>query len=97
MREKFTRYERRFEETISKELKNVLSGDLEYRYQMLGRFKSDADYYFRNPHPKHLWAGDAEEHADNMLAIYKSFKPSEKPEWLTDKELKKYVDKLKST
>jgi len=91
------RYKSIFKEAISKDLKkDVLDRDITFRYQMLGRFISDADYYFRNPHPKHLWAGDPIEHADNMIALYNTFSKSEKPEWLTDKELKKYVDKLKS-
>ena len=84
------------QETMSKNLKkDVLNQSLEYRYKMLDRFVQDADYYFKNTHPKHLWAGDPIEHADNMIAIYNSFSNSEKPDWLTDKELKNYVDKLK--
>jgi hypothetical protein len=91
------RYKRIFKEEISKNLKkDVLDRPLEFRYQMLGRFKADADYYFRNPSPKHLWAGDPIEHANNMIAVYNTFSKDEKPEWMTDKELKKYVIKLKS-
>ena len=81
----------------SKDLKkDVLDKPLEFRYQMLGRFQQDADYYFRNPHPKYLWALDPIEHADNMVALYNTFSKEEKPKWLTDKQLKNYVNKLKS-
>jgi hypothetical protein len=94
MREKYKRF---FKEDTSENLKHdILDKPLEYRYQMLDRFKQDANYYFKNPHPKHLWAGDPIEHADNMIALYKTFRGNEKPEWLTVLELKSYVNKLKS-
>jgi len=90
------RYQRLFKEEISKDFKkDVLDHDLTFRYQMLGKFQRDADYYFRNPSPKHLWAGDPITHADNMIALYNSFSKSEKPEWLSDRQLKDYVNKLK--
>ena len=91
------KYKRFFKEDISKDLKkDVLNKPLKFRYQMLSRFQQDADYFFRNPHPKYLWAGDPTEHADNMVALWDTFSNSEKPEWLTVKELKNYVNKLKS-
>ena len=64
---------------------------------MLGRFVSDTDYYLKNPSPKHLWAGDPIEHADNMIALYNTFSGKEKPEWLTVKQLNKYVILLKNS
>ena len=85
------------EESISKNLKtDVLNKPLKYRYQMLGRFQMDADYYFKNPHPKHLWSLDPIKHADNMIALYNTFSKEEQPDWLTDQQLKDYVKKLKS-
>lgn len=90
------RYKPFFKEAISKDLKkDVLDKPLDFRYRMLGRFQSDADYYFRNPSDKHLWAGNPIEHADNMQAVYDTFSDKEKPKWLTDKELKDYIKKLK--
>ena len=91
------RKNKNIKEATSPDLKkDVLNRPIEFRYQMLGRFIRDADYFFKNPSPKHLWAGDPIEHADNMLALYATFSNSEKPTWLTDKELKAYVYKLKS-
>jgi hypothetical protein len=91
------RYKKIFKEAISKDLKkDVLDRPLEFRYQMLGRFQQDADYYFRNPSPKHLWASDPIEHADNMIALYNTFKRSEYPKWFTTRQLQSYVIKLKS-
>lgn len=91
------RYVSKFKEEISKDLKkDVLNKSSEFRYQMLSRFQQDADYFFGNPDPKYLWARDPIEHADNMIAVYNTFKGDEKPKWLTDKELKYYVNKLKS-
>ena len=88
---------RLFKEEISEDFKkNVLDRGLEFRYMMMDRLKQDAEYYFRNPSDKHLWALNPIEHADDMIALYNSFSHSEKPKWLTDKELKTYVTKLKS-
>ena len=93
----FKKYiQEKLNEAISKDLKkDVLNRPLKHRYMMLSRFQADADYYFRNPQPKHLWAGDPIEHADNMIAVYNTFSKEEKPEWLTDTQLKDYVKKLK--
>ena len=91
------RYIKYFKEEVSKDFKkDVINKPLEFRYQMLGRLQQDAEYYFKHPNPKHLWALDPIEHADDMVALWNSFSNSEKPEWLTVKQLNDYVKKLKS-
>lgn len=84
------------QEKISDNLeKDVLKRDINFRYQMLARFVADAEYYlYTSKHPKYLWSLDPIDHADNMIALYNSFSRSEKPEWLTEKQLKQYVKEL---
>lgn len=66
-----------------------------YKYMMLSRHEMDADAYLSEFYPhNHLWAGDAIEHAYNMVAIWKSFRRREKPQWLTKKRLRGYVKQL---
>lgn len=66
----------------------------EFEYQLLGRLKRDCDYYLGagGKNEKHLWAGTAEKQILKMRDLYESL--VEKPEWLTEDELKHYEKEM---
>ena len=67
------------------ELKEIINHGETFRYQLLGRMKSDCDYYLGcgDRSKKYLWADDESEQIEYMKAIYNSFPEEKKPEWLT--------------
>lgn len=67
-----------------------------FRYMMLSRMKMDCDYYIRmgTNNPKHLWAQDEKAQIVNMVALWRSFDPEDKPEWLTWGDIVYYALKL---
>ena len=71
----------------------------EFTYMMLGRLKSDVEYYFGNggQNERHLWGTTVKEHADEMERLYYSLKPSEYPEWLPLDEFKAMVKRLRNS
>lgn len=76
-------------------LKRVMADEskhgLKYRYMLLSRMKSDCDYYLNGHKSKnHLWAGDEGEQINAMQMLWDSFKPEQKPEWLTLEQLDTY-------
>lgn len=56
-----------------------------YRYQLLGRLKSDCEYYLGNGNrfAGHLWALGEKDQLETMKALWLSFPEEEKPGWLT--------------
>ncbi|MCD8084596.1 MAG: hypothetical protein LUE86_14085 [Clostridiales bacterium] len=66
------------------------------QYQMLGRLKSDCDYFlgygFRNE--KDLWAGSVERQILKMKEIWNTFPAELKPEWLSMEEIDEYERKM---
>lgn len=64
-----------------------------FRYMMLSRMKQDCDYYLGNGEgsTNHLWAGNEQAQIDNMVALWKTFDPEDRPEWLTWGELLHYA------
>lgn len=74
--------------------KHGLDKDEKFRYMMLSRMQSDADYYLGNgnKNAKNLWAKDEEEHIGLMKELYDSV--SEKPDWLSQEQLNKYEKEL---
>ena len=72
---------------------SILNGDDEFKYQMLGRWKSDLDYYFGNGNrnAQYLWAGDFRTQIDYIERVYDSL--AVKPEWLTREDIKAYLMK----
>ena len=70
--------------------------DKKFRYMMLSRMKQDCDYYLRIKagSPYILWAGSAKAQIENMKAIWNTFSPEDKPEWLTWDDLKEYAIKM---
>lgn len=70
--------------------------DKTFRYMMLSRLKMDCDYYFGNggQNPSTLWAGDEKEQIENMVALWKTFEPDDRPEWLTWGDIVYYALKM---
>lgn len=68
----------------------------EFRYMMLSRMKQDCDYYLGNGNKStnHLWAENEVEQIANMKAIWDTFEPEDKPEWLTLDKLIGYSRKM---
>lgn len=64
----------------------------QFNYQLLGRLKSDCDYFlgYGNRNVKHLWADTEEEHIEKMKELYNGFSEDGKPEWLTYEEILQY-------
>jgi hypothetical protein len=71
---------------------DILKGDDKFRYMMLGRLKSDCDYYlgYGNRSSNRLWALEENEHIETMKALHNSFDENEKPEWLTWEQILDY-------
>lgn len=66
------------------------------RYMFLSRMKQDCDYYLGNGNrnASQLWAGNEKDQIKNMRAIWNTFEPEDKPEWLTWDELNDYARKM---
>jgi hypothetical protein BACCOPRO_01616 len=69
---------------------------IEYKYDLLARMDQDCKYYLQHPHEKHLWAGNVEEHIEDMKKIYNSFPDEGKPEWLSMEEIETYEKEMKA-
>lgn len=69
---------------------------IEYKYNLLSRMEQDCKYYLQHPHENHLWAGNVEEHIEDMKKIYNSFPEEEKPEWLSMEEIETYEKEMKA-
>ena len=67
-----------------------------FRYMMLSRMKQDCDYYLRinAGSPYILWSGSKKAQIENMKAIWNTFSPEDKPEWLTWNDIKDYAIKM---
>ena len=67
-----------------------------FRYMMLSRMKQDCDYYFGNGgrNPEILWAGDEKSQLENMVALWNTFGPDDRPEWLTWGDIVYYALKM---
>lgn len=73
-------------------LNDLLGHDETFRYQMLGRFKSDCEYFlgFGRGNESRLWTQNVEEHIYYMKALYYSFQGKEIPRWLTINQIRDY-------
>jgi hypothetical protein len=69
----------------------------QYRYTLLSRMRADCAYYLGNGnrHVKYLWAGNVEDHIADMKMLWNSFKPDEKPEWLTMADIESLEKRMK--
>lgn len=72
----------------------TLERDEEFRYQLLGRMKTDCDYYlgYGRRNPQRFWSGSEEEQIEVMKAIWNSFES--KPEWLTWEQILDYEKRI---
>lgn len=77
---------------IIKPIANPVSKEKMAQYQMLGRLKSDCDYYlgFGYRNPNRLWAGNEKDQIKEMKAIWLRFSETEKPKWLTWEQILDY-------
>ena len=57
---------------------------------------SDINYYlgYGNRNAKDLWANDEWEQIEIMQALYESFPPEKKPEWLTPDDILGYGERM---
>lgn len=67
-----------------------------FDYQMLGRLKSDCEYYlgFGNRCKDCLYYHDEQEHINRMKELYNGFPDDKKPEWLTYEQILKYEESM---
>lgn len=72
--------------------------DNKFNYMMLSRLQMDCDYYlgFGNRNEKVLWAGNVDDHIDEMKRIWNNLPKKEKPEWLSMEDILEYEKKMKS-
>lgn len=71
--------------------------DLEFRYMLLDRMRSDCDYFLGNGriYGNHLWAGNVIDQIGYMNALWESFPVDSKPEWLTMEQIISYEQQMK--
>lgn len=67
-----------------------------FRYMMLDRLRQDCEYYlgYGSKNPKNLWAGNEKDQIKNMRALWNTFEPEDKPEWLTWDEIDIYAQRM---
>lgn len=73
-----------------------LPEEMRFRYSMLGRLKSDCDYFLDCGHgyEGNLWAGSVEGQIKEMRDRWNSFEDDEKPEWLTMEQIDDYEQRM---
>lgn len=73
-------------------IKNIPARD----YMMLGRLKSDCEYYLNwgSRNKKYLWAGDETEQIQMMMELYYGMPYSQRPNWLSETRLRYYSIKM---
>lgn len=76
--------------------KDFISKEKQFQYQMLGRLKSDCDYYLGcgNRNAEKLWAKSEKKQIEEMKKIWKLFSEEEKPEWLTWEQINMYEKEM---
>ena len=77
---------------IRKGIDDILNGEDSFKYQMLGRWKADMDYYFghgrRNENV--MWASEGfDRQIDYMKRLWENLET--KPEWLTMEQIEEYA------
>jgi phage terminase large subunit-like protein len=76
----------------------AVSEDNKFNYMMLGRLQTDCDYYLGNGNRSErvLWAGNIDDHIEEMKKIWNSLPKDGKPEWLSMEDIKNYENKMKN-
>lgn len=81
---------------IIQPIENPVSNEKKAQYQMLGRLRSDCEYYlgygYRNP--IRLWAGNEKNQIEEMKALWLGFSETDKPEWLTWEHILDYEKQM---
>lgn len=78
-----------------KPTEGLLDHDDKYKYALLDRLRSDAEYYLNAKVDKYLWSGNPEQHIIDMRALYNSFDDNKKPEWLSEEKINEYEKEFK--
>ena len=67
--------------------------EITYRYQLLGRMKSDCLYFlgFGNGRSE-LWGGTIINHIDFMQTLYSLI--AEKPEWISEEDIEQFKQRM---
>ena len=79
--------------TLDEFRKWIGSTEVEYKYQLLSRMKSDCLYFLGFGNGKsRLWGGTINEHLDFMKTLYSMI--IEKPEWLTEEEMEEFKKRM---
>lgn len=75
-----------------KEMPKQVSREDEFNYQLLGRLKSDCEYFlgYGNRNVNRLWAGNVEDQIEKMKELHNNFSENGKPEWLTYDQITQY-------
>lgn len=83
-------------EFIIQTKKEFVSKEKRFQYQMLGRLKSDCEYYLGYGHknPNGLWAKSEKGQIEEMKRIWNTFSDDEKPEWLTWEQIEVYEKEM---
>lgn len=70
--------------------------DNKFKYQLLSRLQMDCNYYlgYGNRSNNILWSGSEKDHIEDMRALYQSFQPEDRPEWLTAEQIEDYALKM---
>lgn len=78
-------------------LKDLLRGDEQFRFQMLGRLEADCKYFlgYGNRNENRLWAHNTEDQILYMKALYLSFGEADRPKWISLEKIKKYEKEMK--
>lgn len=63
-------------------------------YMMLGRLKSDCDYFLSNGYEGHLWAGNVKSQIAEMKRLHSLFSNEKKPEWLSYEDIINYEKQM---
>ena len=81
---------------LKESIEDVLKKDDEFRYQLLGRLKSDCDYYLGNGNrkDKSLWAGNVKDQIQTMKDLYNSFSDDMKPDWISLEDIDNYEKEM---
>lgn len=67
-----------------------------FRYMMLDRLRQDCEYSLNRCDGSEnvLWAKDKKEQIKNMVALWKTFEPENRPEWLTWDDIMNYAKRF---
>jgi hypothetical protein len=76
--------------------REILNKADEFTYMMLGRLKSDCEYFLGcgNRCEGHLWAKNANDQIIEMKKLYDSLSADKKPEWLTYEKILEYEKEM---